>query len=56
MASNCMRSMIINELKFSFLYVPPCEGSRPRCCSNKRSSGDGPGPDHKDYEKMILNF
>lgn len=37
-----------------FLYVPPSEASRPRCCSNSRSSGDGPGPDHNDYKKKII--
>lgn len=37
-----------------FFYVPPpSEASRPRCCSNKRSSGDGPGPDHNDYKQFV---
>lgn len=27
------------------------------CCSNKRSNGDGPGPDHNDCKKKeIINF
>lgn len=46
--------MKINELKTSLLHVPPSEASRLRCCSNSRSSGDGPGPDHNDYKKYII--
>lgn len=42
-------------MSISLYYVPPSDASRQRCCSNKRSSGDGPGPDHNDYTNIIYD-
>lgn len=50
-----MKSIRTKKLKTQFFYVPPSEASRPRCCSNSRSRGDGPGPDHNDYKKVKVN-